>query len=134
MHTDAGLPANAAPPPTHKNSRRSILGIFPRKLNVRSLTRLACFQRVGRSLACQVDANLRGTRAVKEERGGRLNRIPAQFIPRISFREDVLRQALGTVPTIAFLDNLEHQLSHCYIILITLVHYLPVITPSCWNQ
>jgi len=63
-----------------------------------------------------MEANLCGARAVKEERRSGFNHVPSQFIPRIPFREDVLRQALGTIPTVGFLDNFECQLSHIHII------------------
>ena len=67
-------------------------------------------------VADQVEANLWRSRAVKEERGCRFNHIPPQFVPRVALREDVLGQALGTIPAVSLLDNLEYQFCHTFII------------------
>lgn len=63
-----------------------------------------------------MEANLWRSGAVKEERGRCFNYIPPQFVPRIAVSENVLRHALGTIPTVCLLDNFEHQLCHIYII------------------
>src|SRR5437868_7407388 len=49
----------------------------------------------------KVKANSIGPRPIEKERRGRLKHIPAQFIPRIRFGEDVFSKAFGAVAAVS---------------------------------
>ncbi len=67
-------------------------------------------------VANKVEANSIRPRPIKKERGGRLEHVPPQLVPRIPFGEDAFRQAFGGVAAIGLLDDLEHQFRHTSII------------------
>ena len=48
-----------------------------------------------------------GPLPVKKERARRLDDVPAQLLPGIPLRKDVLRQAFGAITAIGLLDNLK---------------------------
>jgi hypothetical protein len=60
-------------------------------------------------VADKVKADSLRPRPIEKERGGCLNRVLAQLLPRIPLRENVLGKAFGAIAAVGFLDNLEQQ-------------------------
>jgi hypothetical protein len=57
-------------------------------------------------------ANAGGRTPVKVERIHSFKDVSAEFVPRISLRENALRQAIGAVSTVPFLHDLTHEFAH----------------------
>jgi hypothetical protein len=75
-------------------------------------------------------ANSFRSRLIKEKCNCRINDVFSQFFPSVALREDVLRQTLGAIASIGFLNGLKNQISHITLMIRDSAYPFPTRLPG----
>jgi len=60
----------------------------------------------------EMQANLRGRRAIEKASSDGFDHVFPQFVPVVALREDVFRQTFGTVAAVGFLNDFKDEFGH----------------------